>query len=344
MGRITRKELMDALLDHRRFPRMMDVAKHFNITAQTLRYHCEKHGMEAHKRPKGWYEVTHQQSPPSEDFTAAELWERRIDEFKRKKTVRRDSVPFVFTSDKPVGLLVFGDPHVDDDGTDLIALDEHMRITRENDGVYGINIGDTTNNWIGRLARLYAEQRTTADDAWKLAEHFIFGVDWLFMVGGNHDAWSGAADPIRRMAQEVSCHYGPNSVCADLKFPSGTVTVHARHQFPGNSIYNKGHAVMRQAIFGDQSDVIVAGHTHVSAYAPVKHEKGGISHCVQVASYKVFDRYAEEKGLKDHHISPCAFLVLDVNGSPAERVKLFWDPVTGVEYLNFLRSQHVESV
>ena len=62
---------------------------------------------------------------------------------------------------KPYGVLMFGDPHLGDDGCNMPLLQSHLAIAR-NPGVYGLNIGDTTNNWVGRLMRLYAEQETSA--------------------------------------------------------------------------------------------------------------------------------------------------------------------------------------
>jgi hypothetical protein len=34
-------------------------------------------------------------------------------------------------------------------------------------------VGDTTNNWTGRLARLYADQSTSAAQAWRIAEWLV---------------------------------------------------------------------------------------------------------------------------------------------------------------------------
>ena len=54
-----------------------------------------------------------------------------------------------------------------------------------------INIGDLTNNWIGRLMSKYADQETTRQQAIKLIEWYLgsSGVYWAGVVGGNHDFW-----------------------------------------------------------------------------------------------------------------------------------------------------------
>ena len=135
---------------------------------------------------------------PDDDIDVEQLVEHRIKQF-TKKAAHADATRAISVRIKipgPIGILHFGDPHVDDDGTDLALLRAHSDLTHV-EGVFGANVGDTTNNWVGRLAKLYAEQSTSASQAWKLAEWFIGRTRWLYMIGGNHDGWSGAGDPIR---------------------------------------------------------------------------------------------------------------------------------------------------
>jgi len=55
-------------------------------------------------------------------------------------------------------------------------------------GIYGANIGDTTDNWpwTGRLARLWAESEVSDKTAKRMAEWFMFdaGVRWLLWLIG----------------------------------------------------------------------------------------------------------------------------------------------------------------
>src|SRR3546814_1021767 len=50
---------------------------------------------------------------------------------------------------KPYGIIAFGDTHLDDDGANIPLLRQHLEIASR-PGVYGLNIGDSTNNWVGR--------------------------------------------------------------------------------------------------------------------------------------------------------------------------------------------------
>ena len=55
----------------------------------------------------------------------------------------------------PIGILHFGDPHVDDDGTDLAEIYSLCNLVNKTDGLFGGNLGDIQNNWVGRLQALY---------------------------------------------------------------------------------------------------------------------------------------------------------------------------------------------
>lgn len=241
----------------------------------------------------------------------------------------------------PIGILFFGDPHVDDDGTDIELLEHHTRLVRETQGLFAANVGDTTNNWVGRLARLYGEQSTSAAEAWKLCEWFVGSCDWLFIIGGNHDLWSGAGDPMKWIAAQHGAVYRPSEVRIQLNFPgtSRAAIVNARHDFPGHSMWNPAHGVGRAAQMGCRDDILVCGHRHVSGYMPIKDPMSGkISHCLQVASYKVYDRYAMEKGFRDQNISPAVLTVIDPSAQRETGfIQPFFDIDNGVDYLNFLR-------
>jgi hypothetical protein len=281
---------------------------------------------------------------PDDDIDVDELVEHRIRQFE-KKVAHADAtraIPVKIRLAGPIGILHFGDPHVDDDGTDLALLRTHSDLTKV-EGVFGANVGDTTNNWVGRLAKLYAEQSTSASQAWKLAEWFIGRTRWLYMIGGNHDGWSGAGDPIKWIARQSKALYQPSSARMQLEFPGGrTVIVNARHDFAGHSQYNPSHGPMKALMFGVRDHINVAGHRHISGYGVLKDpDTGRVCHAVQVASYKILDRYALEKGFRDQRISAAAFTVIDpaLPDTHPDMVKLFWCPEEGVEFLTWLRKR-----
>uniref|UniRef100_UPI0035C78F10 hypothetical protein n=1 Tax=Palleronia sp. TaxID=1940284 RepID=UPI0035C78F10 len=123
-----------------------------------------------------------------------ELIERRKEQYARKLEVyeREKIVPIRVNIDGPIGIGFIGDPHVDDDGTDIAQVFEHARLfDGRNPGLFAGNIGDITNNWAGRLARLWADQSTSAAEARALATEYLQMVNWLFFIAGNHDCWQG---------------------------------------------------------------------------------------------------------------------------------------------------------
>lgn len=279
---------------------------------------------------------------PDDDIDIDELVELRIKQF-GKKQAHEEATKLINVKvriEGAIGILHFGDPHVDDDGTDLAMLREHSDLTKQ-EGVWGANVGDTTNNWVGRLARLYANQATSAEQAWKLAEWFIARTRWIYMIGGNHDAWSGAADPIKWIARQSDTLYKPSECRVQLRFPSGrNVVVNARHDFAGSSQWNPAHAQMKAAQMGYRDHIMISGHKHTSGYGIIKDPQGGkVCHAIQVASYKMFDTYAKEKGFRDQTVSPACMTVIDPNldDTHPDMVKVFWDPKEGAEFLRWKR-------
>lgn len=282
---------------------------------------------------------------PSPDVTAEELIEWREKQFSKKEAY--ESARKLIIVDIPVagpyGILHFGDPHVDDDGCDWKALRRDIRLVQETDGLFASNVGDTRNNWVGRLARLYGQQSTSAKESLVLADWFLNQLKgkWAYLIGGNHDAWSGDDDPLQWITSQMKALYEPSEARIGLRSPDGKIVVmNARHDFSGNSQWNPTHAVMKAAQMGVRDDVLICGHKHQSGYGVIKDpENGKVCHCIQVASYKVFDRYAREKGFKDQSISPCVMTVIDPDAAPINRIQVFWDSVRGAEYLKWLRSR-----
>ena len=122
-------------------------------------------------------------------------------------------------TDEPIGLLWLGDPHIDDNHCDWDALREHLDIINNYDGVYGCSLGDQQNNWVGRLGRLYGEQDTSHKTAWKLVEWLIQEMNPMILIGGNHDMWSGAGDPLKWIAESHTVFENWEARIA-LKFPN----------------------------------------------------------------------------------------------------------------------------
>ena len=320
-----------------------EAAEHLGITPNSLDHACGFFKLSPGKLLGTG--VVHIAPPPAADLPIGELLadRRRRFELRQAHEEARKLIPVVVRESRPIGLHIFGDPHLDDDGCNLPLLEKHAALINRTDGLYAINAGDTTNNWTGRLARLYAQQSTSAHEAWRLAEWFVGELrdKWLFIIGGNHDLWSGAGDPLKWITGQAGALYAPSAVRVGLTFPGGRVVkVNARHDFIGNSQWNPAHGPMKAAQLGYRDHLSVAGHLHTSAYGIVKDPDSGINmHCVRVASYKVHDTYAVEKGLRDQHLSPCALVTIDPTLPPThpDLLHVWWAPEEGADYLKWMR-------
>lgn len=281
---------------------------------------------------------------PDEDLPVDVLVERRKQQFaqRRKAWSARKLVPIQIKDDGPIGIAHIGDPHVDDNGTDIFALENDARIIRETPGMLAANVGDTNNNWAGRLGHLYSQESVSAREAWKLTEWYLGLMPWLFIIMGNHDLWSGPGNPINWI-----CSYGgrwnePSAVRMELQFPNGCgVRVNARHDFKGYSMWNPAHGAMKAAQMGFRDHIMTCGHKHTTGYGVVKDPASGVvSHCMQVAGYKTLDAYSRDGGFLDGNISPCALTVIDPHAENERgRVTVFFDLEAGADFLTYLRKR-----
>ena len=274
-----------------------------------------------------------------------ELIENRIKKYALKSKAKNHErlINVRINVDGPIGIAHFGDPHIDDDGTNIAELLAHADLVQNTEGMFGGNIGDNQNNWVGRLARLYGEQSTSAKESWRLTEYFISKVQWLYLVGGNHDAWSGAGDPLEWIVSQQNGIFHNNGVRINLVFPNKKeVRINARHTFAGHSMWNTAHGISKAVQMGWRDHVLTAGHTHVSGYQVLKDPATGlISHAIRIASYKEMDRYAEEKGLPDQNIFKCPVTIIDprYDDDDSRLVTTIFDPNEGRDYLIWKRSK-----
>ncbi len=190
-------------------------------------------------------------------MSAEELVERGVKRWERKQAAhnarRLININLSKKFDGVFGVAIVGDPHLDDDGCNWKAITEDNKAMIDSSMV-AINIGDLTNNWIGRLMSKYADQETTRQQAIKLIEWYLgsSGVYWAGVVGGNHDFWGhehgNVLDFIMRTKPGVYENHGfrLNLIC-----PNGrSIKLNCRHDFAGHSQWNESHSVSKAARFG----------------------------------------------------------------------------------------------
>lgn len=275
---------------------------------------------------------------PEADEPIESLIDRRCNAFKRLDAAAQDEIEIRVKDDKPIGILLFSDPHVDDDGTDLPLIVEHRRLVIETEGLYGGCIGDVLNNWVGKLARLYGAQGTSEAEAWRLAEWYFSEVPWLFFVMGNHDRWGQGGNVLRHIAKgNVIAATHEQEIKLRLTNPTWgrDFRIWARHDFKGTSQYQSVQGMLRAAKMRQyQADLYVAGHTHDAGFYSEPREDGAYFTALRLGSYKVHDDYAAEKGFPKKKGGEAALVIID-----KDRHLVTFDVEAGADYLSWLRQR-----
>lgn len=277
------------------------------------------------------------------DMSVTDLIEHRSRVFEKKKhayesnDLRRVKVNL----SGPIGIMHMGDPHLDADGCDWPTLLRHVELAKRTDGLMAGNVGDFTNNWIGRLARLYSEQSTTAKEGWKLAEWFVGEVPWLYLIGGNHDAWSGAGDPVKWMARQAGAEYTMNGSRIALSLPNGRIIrVNARHDFRGNSQWNVAHGPLKAAMMGAPDHIFTCGHKHTFGQAWHRQPTGEWSCALRVGTYKVYDSFADAMGFHVQNIPAVTTLIFPDAEDEAGLIEVVKTPETAADFLAWARARY----
>jgi hypothetical protein len=246
----------------------------------------------------------------------------------------------------PIAVAGFGDPHVDDKGCAWGDLERDVRICRDTPGMLSVDVGDNSNNWVGRLMRLYADQEVTPKQSLQLIEWLMCALPWLHWEDGNHDAWNTEkGDPVaimHRMHKRLgSMNVGGTRL--QLNLPVGaSVFMHIRHDFPGGSQFNPAHALVRETLFGFRDHIMMCGHRHHTGYIPVWHnDPRRLCHGFRLGTYKDMDHYAAEKGFQDGNWARSMAAVIDPDhaSDPVRFVKAFFSLEEAAEYLTWRRAK-----
>lgn len=245
--------------------------------------------------------------------------------------------------DGPIGIAWMGDPHVDSDGCNWPLLREHAAIMAETEGLFAANIGDTTDNWIGRLQRLYAHSGQSRETAVQLAEILIskLGIDWILLLRGNHDMWAKSKpdDPLTWM-QRGGAPMEDWQAQFKLRFLNGRkARIWAAHDFPGHSLWNPLHGPQRSAKTRAEADLYVCGHKHNYAmFSTQDGDRGNVYWLARARGYKFIDMHAEVNGYASQSEGASIVSVFNPDAtSPAGFLQCFADVGAAADFLTFLR-------
>jgi hypothetical protein len=243
----------------------------------------------------------------------------------------------------PLGICWFGDPHLGDDGCNIPLLRRDVETVRDTPGMYGANIGDTVNNWSGKLLRLYSEQNASRATERRLAKWFLTdsGVKWLLWLFGNHDTMDGAFAVHLRAVNAAQIPMIDWRAKFKVTFPNGAeIKIDAAHNHKGSSIWNELHGQERASMIDETADLFIAGHHHDWGIKQKELPDGIVTTLVRARGYKWIDQYATHHGFVSKQCGASIVTVLDpLAKSPVGRVRAFADVEEGAEFLTWLRNR-----
>lgn len=243
----------------------------------------------------------------------------------------------------PIGVNFFGDPHLGDNGCNVPLLRRDVNLVKATPGLYAANMGDTVNNWGGRLIRLYAEQDSSRATERRLARWFLneSGVPWLFWLFGNHDEMHSAFTGHLRDVNAAQIPMIDWRARFKLVFPNGQeIKIDAAHNHKGTSIWNELHGQERASLLDETAHLFIAGHHHNWGIKQKELPDGIVTTLVRARGYKWLDDFATHHGFHNYQCGASICVVFDpLAKSPAGLVRAFADAEEGADYLTWKRKR-----
>lgn len=257
----------------------------------------------------------------SPDITIEELKRRRFEDFNKLRVAANQEkmIDIRVNEFRPFGVALIGDPHTDNEGTNLEKLYGDAETIRDTDGLYAINVGDNNDLWTRRLSHLYAKSRTTERDGWRLTQDLLetIGDKWLALMMGNHDLWGGDRDILKWFMEERNWTSSGYDLRLRLVMSAYTYRIWLRHDFAGHSMWNKLHALVKARKFSKMGfDLLVCGHRHESGeYAEYDPEDNIFWRAIRTCGYKEIDEYATACQYMSDAALSCPVVIIDPNSS-----------------------------
>lgn len=258
---------------------------------------------------------------------------------------RRDAMhwfPITMRDPGPMAICWFGDPHLGNNGCDIRRLLRDVEAVAKTPHCYGANIGDTVDNWGGRLIRLYADNDVSRATERKLASWFLkdSGISWLVWLLGNHDVMDGALSAHMQAVGAGIIQMNDWRARFRLVWPGGQeVRIDAAHNHKGHSMWNDLHGQERAAVMDEPADLFIAGHHHTWGLKQKELAGGRVVSLARARGYKFGDDHAERNGFFEHKHGCSIVTVIDPNAEPIERIKLFGDVMAGLNHLDWARER-----
>ena len=281
---------------------------------------------------------------PSSELPPKELIQQAKARFQQHLVARdaRRWFEIKVKNNRPIGVCFMGDPHIDNNGCNWPLLEDHIGILERTEGMYAIGGNDLTDNWVGRLIRLYADQEMSKKQAWKLAKYILKDckIRWLCHILGNHDAWNDGEYLFKANAQPM-VPVENWQARFQLAFPNGQrVRIHMSHDFPGSSIWNKMHGPQKAAMLLEQADIYACAHKHEWACNEGENAARGFLYwLIRSRGYKFIDSYADQLGYASQRYGASITAVIDPTGDGPRRIRCFPELAEAADFLKWKRGK-----
>ena len=307
-----------------------------------LRDYGTENNLATTESPKSEYTLP---TLPSEEMPTEDLVEhlttRSRQRFEAK--VAREWIPIQVNVQGPVGITFFGDPHIDDDYCDWDNLRSDIDMINKTECLWAVNLGDVSNNWIGRLQAEYAKSEASAKQGFQLAEWFIKKIKPLIIIRGNHDAWSGQGDPLEYIHQAGSM-YEQWKALVELQWPNGRKAVlDIAHDHVGTSQFHPLHGQVRQARFnhsGKAADLYISGHRHTWGLMSTEMQ-GRVVWMCRARGFKDHGEYEVVKGFEAQKLGHTITAIFDPSADTETGfLSCFAEPQEAAEFLTYKRGRY----
>jgi|10_taG_2_1085330.scaffolds.fasta_scaffold08427_6 transposase-like protein len=245
---------------------------------------------------------------------------KRQQRVKRLLELQKEQVVAI-DSDRPVGVTLFSDIHWGNRDVDYEALVRDTELVRDCEGMYAFGLGDYTDNWIGKLGGIAAEQSVTIEQEKATCRWWFEQLTGKIpvVVAGNHDNRSittAHIDYVHDMLRGAALLYGKDEVRFTLKLGKAEWVWKCRHSFRGGSQWNETHATEKDGKLYDLWDFAASGHYHhPTMIRPFyQQSRGTICYACNIGTYKMRDDFATMLGYRTHHSTYTATIIYTPDG------------------------------
>ena len=283
---------------------------------------------------------------PDDDIDTDELLDQMGKRFAQR--LKREEAQKWFRvkvkKNEPIAIAWVGDPHLGSNGCNVPLLRRDVGLLAGTSNTYAVNMGDTADNWGGRLLRLYAENDVSKQTERKLAQWFLqeSGVNWLLWLLGNHDSMDDGFSTYLKTIGGKALPMMDWRAQFIVEFPNGAeFRVDAAHNHKGHSMWNNLHGQERAAHMEEPADLYIAGHHHNWAIKEEEMPDGRKVTLARARGYKWIDSHASRFQFHTHQLGATLLSVINpLTDHPAKRHRIFYDLEDGLDYLEIIRSKY----